>query len=53
MQTQSKLSLSYWERSPPLAILAAARLAGVDVDAKADTKFTKDSEVLLTLASTR
>lgn len=52
-QTQPNLLLSYWERSPPLAVLAAARLAGVDVDAKADPKFTKDSVVLLTLASTR
>lgn len=52
-QTQSKLVLTFWERSPPLAVLAAAEIAGVQLDAKADPKFTKDSSILLSLTSTR
>ena len=52
-QTQSKLVLTYWERSPPLAVLAAAKIAGVQLDAKTDPKFTKDSSILLSLTGTR
>jgi len=41
--------LSYFEKSPPLAAIAVANLSGVDVELKADPKFTKDSLPALSL----
>jgi hypothetical protein len=35
--------LSYFEKAPPLAAIAVVQLSGVDVEIKADPKFTKDS----------
>lgn len=52
-KTQAKLELLFWERAPPLAILAAAAIAQVSVDAKPNPKFTKDSLPMLLLQSGR
>ncbi|BDA45805.1 Glutamate-tRNA ligase, cytoplasmic [Coccomyxa sp. Obi] len=41
--------LSYFEKAPPLAAMAIAKLCGVDVEFKADPKFTKDSLPALSL----
>ncbi len=41
--------LSYFEKAPPLAAMAIAKLCGVDVEFKADPKFTKDSLPILSL----
>ena len=49
MGAAEKAVLKYWEKAPPLAALAAASLAGIEIDAKADPKFTKDTLPLLTL----
>jgi hypothetical protein len=43
------LKLTFWERAPPLAAVAAARAAAVELDAKADPKLTKDSAPILHL----
>ena len=45
--------LLHWERLPPLAIKAAAEIAGVSIELKADPKFGKDSLPLLLLQSSR
>lgn len=52
-QPQAKHVLLYWERSPPLALLAAAEIAGVGIELKADAKFGKDSLPVLLLQSSR
>ena len=49
MGAAEKAALKYWDKAPPLAALAAASLAGVEIDAKADAKITKDTLPLLTL----
>ena len=49
MTGATKPVLSYWEKAPPLAAVAAASLAGIELDAKPDPKATKDSPPLLTL----
>ena len=38
--------VTYWERCPPLAVLATARVVRVNVESKADPKAAKDSTVL-------
>ena len=43
--------LTFWERNPPFAALAAAKLAGASVSAKPDPKATKDTVATLTFAS--
>jgi hypothetical protein len=43
--------LSYPEKSAPLAVLAAARLAGVAIEAKPDAKAAKDSPPTLSFSS--
>ena len=51
---QSQMNvLLHWERLPPLAIKAAAEIAGVSIELKADPKFGKDSLPLLLLPSSR
>ena len=45
--------LMFWERSPPLAILAAAEIAQVSIEVKTDPKFTKDSLPILLLDAGR
>ena len=52
-KTQTNPELLFWERSPPLAVLAAAELAHVSIDPKPDPKFTKDSLPILLLDSGR
>ena len=52
-QTQSKHVLLHWERSPPLAIIAAGQIAGVSIEVRADPKFGKDSVPILHLQSSR
>ena len=52
-KTQENPELLFWERSPPLAVLAAAEIAQVSIDAKPDPKFTKDSLPILLLHSGR
>ncbi len=51
-QSQSDVLL-HWERLPPLAVKAAAEIAGVSIELKADPKFGKDSLPLLLLQSSR
>ena len=41
--------LKFWEKAPPLAAVAAASLAGIEIDAQADPKFTNHSPPLLIL----
>lgn len=43
--------LTFWERNPPFAALAAAKLSGASLDAKPDPKATKDTVATLTFAS--
>ena len=45
------LQLSFWERGPPLAALAATQLVDLPCQAAADDKFTKDSAPALQIAS--
>ncbi|KAL4855849.1 Glutamate--tRNA ligase [Chlorella vulgaris] len=47
----SQPKLSYPEKSAPLAVLAAARLAGVAIEAKPDAKAAKDSPPTLSFSS--
>lgn len=47
----SPVSLVYPERSAPLAVLAAAKLAGVDIAVKPDAKLGKDAPPTLIFAS--
>lgn len=42
--------LAFPEKSPPLAVFAAARLAGVAIEAKPDSKAAKDAPATLTFA---
>lgn len=49
MAQSGDLKLAYWERAPPLAAIAAARLAGIPLESKADPKLNKDSPPVLTL----
>ncbi len=51
-QSQTNVLL-HWERLPPLAIKAAAKIAGVSIELKADPKFGKDSLPLLLLQLSR
>ena len=41
--------LSFWDKAPPLAAAAAAKLAHVCLDIKADPKGNKDTATCLTL----
>ncbi len=51
---QSQMNvLLHWERLPPLAVKAAADIAGVSIELKTDPKFGKDSLPLLLLQSSR
>lgn len=43
--------LTFWERNPPFAALAAAKLSGAVIDAKPDPKATKDTIATLTFPS--
>jgi hypothetical protein len=43
--------LFFPEKTAPLAVLAAASLAGVDLEVKADAKAAKDSQPVLTFPS--
>jgi chromate transport protein ChrA len=43
--------LAFPEKSPPLAVFAAARLAGVAIEAKPDAKAAKDAPATLTFPS--
>ncbi len=43
-------SISFWDRSPPFAAAATAKLGGVPVELKADTKLTKESVATLMVA---
>lgn len=52
-RTQTLHELLFWERSPPLAILAAADIAQVSIEIKADPKYTKDSLPTLLLHAVR
>ena len=52
-KTQEQHVLSFWQRSPPLALLAAAQIAEVSVEGRPEPKFTKDSVPVLQLASCR
>lgn len=52
-KAQAGHELLFWERSPPLAILAAAEVAQVSIEVKVDPKFTKDSLPILLLHSDR
>lgn len=51
LSTMSQPVLSYPEKSAPLAVLAAARLAGVAIEAKPDAKAAKDSPPTLSFSS--
>lgn len=42
-------SIAFWDRAPPLAALATAKLGGVALDIKPDLKGTKDTVAVLTL----
>uniref|UniRef100_A0A7S0WYI8 glutamate--tRNA ligase n=1 Tax=Chlamydomonas leiostraca TaxID=1034604 RepID=A0A7S0WYI8_9CHLO len=44
-------SLTFWDRNPPFAAVAAAKLAGTALDVKPDPKATKDYVATLTFAS--
>ncbi|KAL3146233.1 hypothetical protein ABBQ32_002935 [Trebouxia sp. C0010 RCD-2024] len=50
---QAGHELLFWERSPPLAILAAAEIAQVSIEVRVDPNFTKDSLPILLLHSDR
>ena len=52
-QTKVKHVVSHWERSPPLAVLAAAEIARVTIELNADPKFSKDSLPILHLGASR
>lgn len=39
--------VQYFEKAPPLAALAAAKLGGLKINAEANPKFTKDSPPIL------
>lgn len=41
-------SLTFWDRNPPYAAVAAAKLAGTALDVKPDLKATKDYVATLT-----
>ncbi|MEW5307513.1 MAG: hypothetical protein WDW36_009902 [Sanguina aurantia] len=43
--------LTFWERSPPLSVFAAARLASVPISFSVDPKATKDTVPVLTFTS--
>lgn len=43
--------LSFWEKSPPLAAIAAAHLSGVEITAQVDPKGTRDTVATLKFAS--
>lgn len=51
--SMSQLQLSYWERTPPHALLAAVALTGAPVSSAADPKFTKASLPKLSLPDER
>ena len=44
-------ALSFWERTPPLAAVAAAHLGDVAISVQPEVKGSKDSVVTLTVAS--
>lgn len=48
-----ELSLAYWERAPPHALLGVAALTGADISAAPDPKFSKTSIPRLHIRSTR
>ena len=52
-KTASQHVLLFWERSPPLAILAAAEIAQVNIEVKADSDFNRDSLPILLLQPSR
>ena len=41
--------LAFWEKQPPLAVAAASKLSGFNMDIKADAKGSKDTVTTLTL----
>ena len=43
--------LSFFDRAPPLACVAAALVGKVEMETKADAKATKDSPAVLTVAT--
>ena len=47
----TNLHLSFWERGPPLAAIAATQLLDLQCQAAADDKFTKDSQPALQIPS--
>ena len=47
----AELQLSFWERGPPLAAIAAAQLLDLPCNTAADDKFTKDSQPALQITS--
>ena len=47
----TELQLSFWERGPPLAAIAAAQLLDLPCNTAADDKFTKDSQPALQITS--
>jgi hypothetical protein len=43
--------LTFWERTPPLAAVAAAKLGEVDVAVQPEVKGSKDTPAVLAFAS--
>lgn len=44
-------SLAFFERNPPLAVAAAAKLAHLDIAFKPDAKGNKDAPAILSISS--
>jgi hypothetical protein len=43
--------LTFWERAPPLAAVAAAKLGDVDIAVQPEVKGTKDTPAVLAFAT--